>query len=133
MSNHQIIIALGSNEEAASQIEKACRHIEQLLPHVHWSTPVYTRPVCSICTKLFLNRIGLSSTFLTIEELRYQFKRIEKELGRTANSKYQGIIPIDIDLLQWNDQILKPKDMLLDYIQNGIQEIKKETSGSTNR
>ena len=48
------------------------------------------------------------------------FKQIEQQSGRTPESKNNGIIPLDIDLLQWNDTILKPEDFRRPYVQSGL-------------
>lgn len=113
-------------------MKEACRQLEQLFPAIRWSTATYTRPIHCIQNTPFLNRIGLASTPLSPDELRNRFKQLEKDLGRTPDSKQAGIIPMDIDLLLWNDCTLKPEDMQQDYIQKGIEEIKK-ASGSINK
>ena len=58
-----------------------------------------------------------------MEEVKAILKKIEKILGRTQEDKKRGIIAIDIDLLQWNHQVLKPDDLQREYIQKGIEAI----------
>ena len=43
-------------------------------------------------------------------------KKIETDLGRTESSRQKGEIAIDIDLLKWDDTILKASDLERDYI-----------------
>lgn len=119
---NRIIIVLGSNEGAERNMDLACRKLEELFP-VQWSEAVYTQPLRCAVRKPFLNRVGLSFTSWGIKELRECFKRIERELGRTAESKQIGIIPMDIDLIQWNDSLLKPDDWTRDYVQDGLRQL----------
>lgn len=119
---NRIIIVLGSNEGAERNMDLACRKLEELFP-VQWSEAVYTQPLRCAVRKPFLNRVGLSFTSWGIKELRECFKRIEKELGRTAESKQIGIIPMDIDLILWNDSLLKPDDWTRDYVQDGLRQL----------
>lgn len=42
------------------------------------------------------------------------------------DDKNFGIVPIDIDLLQWNELIFKPDDLRRDYIIEGIRALENE-------
>ena len=42
------------------------------------------------------------------------------------DDKNFGIVPIDIDLLQWNELILKPDDLRRYYIIEGIRALENE-------
>jgi 2-amino-4-hydroxy-6-hydroxymethyldihydropteridine diphosphokinase len=54
-------------------------------------------------------------------------KDLEEEAGRTPEGKHQGIVPLDIDVLQWNEQILKPADMKRDYVREALRSLLPET------
>lgn len=43
--------------------------------------------------------------------------------GRTPGGKKVGIVPLDIDIAMWNDEIKKPRDMMQDYMQIGLMEL----------
>lgn len=117
---NKVILALGSNEDPEQCIALATLQVEAILPHIRWSRPIYTQPICSPRTNLFLNRVAMAETELSFDELRTACKDIEKRMGRTGDSKVTGVIPIDIDLLAWNGEILKPEDWTLDYIRAGV-------------
>ena len=67
--------------------------------------------------------MAIAYTRFSLEEVKAILKKIEKILGRTQEDKKRGIIAIDIDLLQWNHQVLKPDDLQREYIQKGIEAI----------
>ena len=65
----------------------------------------------TVCETTYLNRIAKFQTSLDMETVQHILKQVEVENGRTAESKRTGIIPLDIDLLEFNGQVLKPEDM----------------------
>ncbi len=123
MLGNRIIIALGSNTNPKQNMEAACGAVELLLPAIRWSDAVYTAPEACVNPSFFLNRVGIAYTSLSATELIRHFKQIERALGRVSESKHLGIIPMDIDLLQWNDDLLKPDDLQRSYIKAGISQL----------
>ena len=83
---------------------------------------LFIREAC-VNPSFFLNRVGIAYTSLSTTELIRHFKQIERALGRVSESKHLGIIPMDIDLLQWNDDLLKPDDLQRSYIKAGISQL----------
>ena len=71
----------------------------------------------------FSNQLALLETSLSAEDIRNILKQIEKENGRLPEDKQQGIVKLDIDLLKYDDSILKPKDMEKDFVQSGLKEL----------
>lgn len=104
-------------------MERASSAIELLLPDIRWSEAVFTAPEACSNPALFLNRVGIAHTSLPVADLIRHFKQIERALGRVPENKHQGIIPMDIDLLQWNSELLKPDDMQRGYIKEGIRQL----------
>lgn len=54
----------------------------------------------------FLNQLVVAETDKESTEVRRMLKAMERELGRTEHSKSEGIIPIDIDLLEWDSEVI---------------------------
>ena len=71
----------------------------------------------------FSNQLAQFETSLSAEDIRNILKQIEKENGRLPEDKQQGIVKLDIDLLKYDDSILKPKDMEKDFVQAGLKEL----------
>ncbi len=118
---NQIIIALGSNELPELHMEEATAELNNLFSSIRWSPAVYTEPIACLHPFPFLNRVAIAETSLDVEELHNMFKVLEKKLGRLSTSKQTGIIPIDIDLIQWNQQLLKPNDYDRVYVQEALR------------
>ena len=49
---------------------------------------------------------------------------MEKAAGRFPQSKLSGEVPLDIDIVVWNDEVKRPRDMVQDYMQIGLLELK---------
>ena len=69
----------------------------------------------------FSNQLAQCETMLSPEEVRAVLKQIEKDNGRMPEDKQQGIVKLDIDLLMYDDTILKPDDMNKEFIQQELQ------------
>ena len=73
----------------------------------------------------YLNAVAEISTTLTHPELTKMLKDYERQCGRTPQSKSLGSIPIDIDIVMWNGEVLRPKDFAQYYFAKGWNEINK--------
>ena len=45
---------------------------------------------------------------------------VERRSGRIPEDKAQGVVKLDIDLLVFDNKILKPEDMEREYIRRGM-------------
>ena len=104
---NRAILCLGSNWDCESNIHSADELLREYFCPIHFSVPVYTEPVGLPASGLFLNQAVVA----------YTDSCLEKVLGRMPDSKEKGQIPIDIDLLLWNNEILKPADWEKEYVQ----------------
>ncbi len=108
---NRVVIALGSNHDSEKNIAIALELLRERFPSIRISSPKYTEPEGMEGSGLFLNCMAVALTMEAPDALTAIFKQMEKKLGRTPQGKQAGIIPIDIDLLQWNDLVLKPEDL----------------------
>lgn len=67
-----------------------------------------------------LNRVAVLYSEESLARIKDVLKDIECCIGRKPEDKSCGRVPIDIDLLQWNDQILKAEDLTREYVLDGI-------------
>jgi 2-amino-4-hydroxy-6-hydroxymethyldihydropteridine diphosphokinase len=116
MKQNKIILSLGSNRESAANIRQADELLCAYLTSVSFSEAVYTEAVGLPEGGKFLNQVAIGYTKEHPEVIRQTLKQMERLLGRTPEGKANGCIPIDIDLLQWNEQVLKPADLEREYI-----------------
>lgn len=116
-----IILSLGSNNNAEQNMQMAEERLQRLFPAIRFSKTLMNEPygnhlLSSIHhSSLFANAIGVGETTLPLSALISAMKALETHLGRTAERKQQGIIDIDIDILQYGDTKLKLNDWQRPY------------------
>lgn len=104
---HSVFLSLGSNiGDSKLNITNAYHLIEnQMGKMVSVSSFYKTQPWGNKNQTFFINSVCQISTFLSPIECLNAIQIIEKELGRTRNSKWEARI-IDIDILFYENQII---------------------------
>lgn len=120
---NKVALSIGSNsEDSANQMNMCIAWLSTLLKDVVTSC-VYETPALNGKDKNYLNAVVVGYTESDYDSMRDMAKRYEYEKGRTPESKYQGCIPIDVDVVMWNDDILRAGDFSQSYFQIGWNEI----------
>lgn len=116
------LISLGANTPGKhATLTDTIERIKELA-QVTALTPVYETPAeGSIAAAPYANALLQISTNIDYHTLHDTFKEWEQVAGRTRESKLQGIIPLDIDIIMWDGNILKERDMQMAYMQEGLQ------------
>ncbi len=117
------LIMLGSNlnpeENLDLVIEKLCESFDL----VSQSSLIVTKPVGENYKEDFLNMALKILSPDTADETISIFKQIETDLGRTPESKQKGLIPIDIDLIFWNQKQVHPDYSKFEFVKKCIDEL----------
>jgi len=117
---HQIIISLASNKDQEAHMAAAREQLVQLLTEAHFTSAIWTEPINSIRKEPYLNQLCQGTTALGEGLLCEVLKEMEKRLGRTHNE--DGIVTIDLDLLQYDGQ----RHHLRDWDRNYVKDLLKE-------
>lgn len=112
---HKIILALGSNHEAKVNIELALNLLSKSIKIIQ-STPSYDNESTEFPISIFTNKILVCETELSYEKLNKELKHIETECGRNNYAKNTGIIPLDIDILLYDNNRYHINDWDKPYI-----------------
>ena len=118
---HQIIISLASNENQEANLQAAREQLTQLLSEVHFTSAIWTDPINSIRQEPYLNQLCKATTAFSMNLLNEVLKETEKRLGRTHNE--DGIVTIDLDLLQYDEAQYHLRDWSRNYVKNSINEL----------
>lgn len=121
---HVAYAGLGSNlpDGALKMINKAINEIG-LFGHLKAVSNVYTtRPVNPKVNgdNDYCNAVVMFEVTFPLDELLIVTKSLEAHLGRNG---IKGCVGIDIDVVIWNDEILRPTDFEREYFQIGYQQI----------
>ena len=108
MDEHHCLLCMGSNTNRYAQLSVAREALRTTFPDIHFGEMMETEAVGS----------GFHSPFSN--QLAKLFKELERRSGRIPEDKAQGVVKLDIDLLVFDNKILKPEDMEREYIRRGM-------------
>ena len=115
------LVCLGSNFNAELHLKNAETALGNLFPDIRWGEIVDTAPDGDKHpVPNYRNRIAGFRTTLTEKEVTGMMKEIERANGRSPEDKTKGIVPLDIDLLQYGSHILKPLDFDKEYVRKAL-------------
>lgn len=116
-------IGLGSNTpDREYQITRAIEHICGYLNKCAVSS-VYESAAFNGKDEPYMNAVIHGYAPHDYESVIKFLKDWEAECGRTMTDTAQGIIPIDLDLVIWNEHIMRPKDFERHYFNRGYREL----------
>ncbi len=116
-------IGLGSNDDTPTRLLAAQSDLCAAFPGIAFSRLARTAPAVPGTSRMFYNRVACLSTSLAASQVRECLKKIERAHGRTADDKARGIVKIDIDLLRYDGEVLKPDDWQRDDVRRGVAEL----------
>ena len=121
MKVHEVIISLASNENQEANLAKARELLTQLMTEVHFTSAIWTEPVNSSRKEPYLNQLCKGTTAFGEGLLCEVLKETEKRIGRIKNE--DGIVVIDLDLLEFDGQKHHLRDWNRDYVKNLLNEL----------
>ncbi|MCM1354945.1 MAG: 2-amino-4-hydroxy-6-hydroxymethyldihydropteridine diphosphokinase [Staphylococcus sp.] len=116
-------IGLGSNTpDREYQITKAIEHLCGYFNKCSVSS-VYETPAINGKDPSYMNAVVHGYTGHDRDNIVKYLKEWEKESGRTPMHTAEGLITIDLDLVIWNEHIVRPKDFERLYFNKGYREL----------
>ncbi len=123
------LIALGSNTPSGIENIKECiQLIIRKVDSVSFSDIFMSEPEGTCKEYSYTNCVGEIITDLSFEQLNVFFKETEITLGRDNQSRQTGMVPIDIDIVTWNQDIIRPKDFNRNYFKHGLDLLKNRNN-----
>lgn len=119
----KVILSLAANRFQKSNLAKARECLSKVISNVSYTSEQWTEPMSSSRRELYLNQLAEGDTEQTLDELNQRLKGIEISFGRTAQKRQLGIVPIDIDILQYGDLRLHERDWQRPYVTSLISEL----------
>lgn len=125
------IICLGTNYERSKHLQSAHTYLEREFADIVYADAEETFPYHFKNDALFTNQVALFHTSLSQESVKEKLKSIEAHCGRKQEDKAKEIVRIDIDMILFNDHVIKKNDYKLEYVQRGIDKILSHTAALT--
>lgn len=113
MSQHQVIVSLGSNQGNRFETIQACIDlIHSEVATVVKVSKIYETPAWGFESEPFYNAAILIHTTKSAQKILNQVLRVEKKLGRirSKDSGYQARI-IDVDIIAFDEEIISTENL----------------------
>lgn len=123
MNEHYCLLCMGSNTDRSTQLSDARKALTAAFPNICFGELMETEAVGSGFHSPFSNQLAKFKTTLTPDSIHCFFKELEQRSGRIPEDKTKGIVRLDIDLLMFDDKVLKPEDMQREYIRKGLTQL----------
>ena len=123
MSTHSCLLCIGTNYYRAAHMAYARKDLEKHFPNIRFSKEMETEAIGSRFLSPFSNQVAILETTLSAEEVCTILKQIELDLGRLPTDKSYGVVKMDIDLLMYDDNVLKPQDLEREFVLEGMKEL----------
>lgn len=118
------LISLASNSpDKREQMEQAFAELRAMGIVARSSSIYEMAPYGNPRHPNYLNAVACIRTAAEYPVLYDTLKEMERAHGRTPQSKLSGEIPLDIDIVVWNGETLRPQDYERDYFKTGLHEI----------
>ncbi len=122
MTVNKAIICLGANTpDAAERLARAFSALSIMGAIVDAVEPYLTAPEYAGETEPYLNQIVVLATYMSFDELTARTKDYQTKT-RAANP-YSPLVNIDIDIVEWNGEIVRPTDAAAAYYRQGIARL----------
>lgn len=121
--NHVCLVCLGSNAESEMHLDNARKALLKAFQEVEFGDLIVTAAEGRFQQPDYSNQAARFATTLSTDDVLRLLKQIELDNGRTPTDKLRGCVPLDIDLLVYDDQIIKPADLCKAYVQQAIQSV----------
>lgn len=121
--NNIVIIGIGSNINAETNISKMLEILNTKVKVVQVSSMIKTKPIGIKNQADYTNGAVKIETELNQKDLNILLKSIEDEMGRDRSAPKFGPRNIDLDIAVWNGDILDPDYYTRDFLQKSVKEL----------
>lgn len=113
---NKVLLSIGTNEDREVNLALCHQYLGGLFKDIIYSKTSITAPYGHLYKNDFLNQLAVVYTDKEKEDVSILLKSLEKELGRSSADKEKGIVKIDVDIVVWNEEVVKPSDISRSYI-----------------
>jgi 2-amino-4-hydroxy-6-hydroxymethyldihydropteridine diphosphokinase len=120
---HQVVISLAANRFQKKNLSRARQRLGEVLSDVCFTAEHWTQPMNTSRKDAYLNQIATGTTTMDEATLNDWLKDTELQFGRTEAKRRLGIVPIDLDLLQYDNRKHHLRDWGRSYVKDLISKL----------
>ncbi len=119
----EAVLSVASNmPDGRRRLSETLDWLEQSFPPMRCSRPYATKALHGHST--YWNAVATVWCNMSCERLNQVLKQREADEGRTEEMRKKKMVPIDIDIVVFDGNILRPNDFQQDFFQIGWEELK---------
>ena len=122
---NSLVISIGSNSHNRECQIYSCVNWLHSIVNIRMISEVYNTQATNGIDADYLNMVVIADCNDELDIILEKFKNYEAISGRTLQSKIIGVIPIDLDIVIWNNNIIREKDFNQKYFQIGWHQLNK--------
>jgi len=124
MSEHKVILSLAANRFQVKNLCRARCCLAEVLSDLRFTRELWTEPIGNSHRRdAYLNQLACGTTTMTEEQLCERLKEMERSFGRNEAKRRLGIVPIDLDILLYDDQRRHERDWERPYVKTLMVEL----------
>lgn len=133
------VLVIGSNcpgapvsgqekEDGRSRNIRSAMEALERMGYITRVSPVYETPDCLGSGHRYMNAVICLETPYSEGILTGMLKQLETDMGRDEECRRAGLVPLDIDIVIFDDEIRRPADYSAAYFQTGYKNLHKSVS-----
>lgn len=120
----EVVLSVASNAPNRRQmVDRALEWLTGVIAPLRTSF-AYTTPAHH-GQSTYLNVVATGYCAFSLPRLQSMLKDYERAAGRTPEVRATHLVPIDVDVVMWEGEILKPKDFHQEFFQKGWQDLQR--------
>lgn len=122
----KVIVSIGSNAPSRDyMMDAAVKWLHEVLSECATSD-IYETPEYSGRYPAYFNCVAIGFTAHDSATLNGLLKDYERKSGRTSESKITGIVPIDLDIVEYDGKLLRPVEFEREYFAIGYRQLYRQ-------
>lgn len=119
----EVVVCVGSNTGAKEEnIALAIDWLQGILAGCRVSG-IYMSPDTTGSLETYGNAVAIGLSDLSRSELELTAKEYELKCGRDNAARNAGIVPIDVDIVVYDGEIVRPRDYASNFFKIGFDQI----------
>lgn len=120
----KLYLSVGSNfGSKKDNVARALDWLRNTLVNTRCSS-IYETPEIHGYGPSYFNAVIEGLTDMPLSKFNYTLKDYEIKSGRTPEAKERKEVIIDLDIVMWDSEVIRPEDFKRQFFQKGYQEIK---------
>ena len=114
---HSFLLSIGSNYNTLNNIAVVKELLLRYFTDIYFTQTSESEPIGKNYSDRFVNMLATFQSEHHLDETIKILKQIEQEMGGTSEDKKHGKVIIDLDIIAYDDNIVRPTDYYRTYVQ----------------